>query len=101
MEISSGIIIGSIFCYIACMVITMNVLSDLIKKRDSFSYKSQNIVSVRLSIFIEKNKQNIILYGAWLFPITIGIIFSFLFSSTAYNNILAKSDEDRIIPWLF
>ena len=83
------------------MIITMNLINDLIKRRDNFSYKAQNITSIKLTDFIEKNKQKIILYGSWLFPITIGIVFSVLFSSIAYNDILAKTNEDRIIPWLF
>jgi len=79
------------------MMITMKIISNLIKRRDN----SLNITSIKLTDFIKKNKQKIILYGAWLFPITIGIIIGVFLGSIAYNEILAKTDEDRIIPWLF
>ena len=101
MEITSGIIIGFIICYIICMMITMNIISNLIQIYDSFYHKSHNIISVKLIEFIKENKQKIILYGAWLFPITIGISIGAFLGSIAYNKILAKTNEDRIIPWLF
>lgn len=101
MEISVSLIVSFIIFYFICAACIHSFIVDVLAHRETFSYRRHNIVSVKLDSFIENNRKRIEQYGAFLFPLTICMMISIFFSSQIYREILTKSDEDRIIPWLF